>query len=130
MKSSAYIRHTTAAIETYSLQRKTTTTRILAITPLQYRKATPTYNMCQYQMIDEHDRLTTTVELLHAASMNNEPVDIYRLHNYFVTTDEREDDVADANEEVGAAFGYGPVGSGEVEDEAMPDDVAAWWVSK
>jgi hypothetical protein len=80
--------------------------------------------MCYLHTIDEHGRLLTTIELLHAAGQtSNEPVDLYRLHAYFVTTDEREDDVANANEEVGLALAYGHVGNGGAEDEAMPDAI-------
>jgi hypothetical protein len=122
METAAYTRPTSATIETYNSHGKTTNTRNLAPTQLQLRRSTP--NMCYLHTIDEHDRLLTTIELLHAAGqMSNKPVDIYRLHAYFVTTDEREDDVANANEEVGLAFAYGHVGNGGAEDEAMPDAI-------
>lgn len=57
--------------------------------------------MCRLVQISEHDRLEAVVELLHAAARaDNEPVNPYGLHDYLIATDEPEDDVADASEEV------------------------------
>jgi hypothetical protein len=83
--------------------------------------------MCHFKVIDEHDRLENIVALVHAAGrVNNQPIDLYRLHDYFVLTDEPEDDVADANEEVGLAFGYqsgdGGHARGEIEGENVERD--------
>jgi hypothetical protein len=83
--------------------------------------------MCHFKVIDEHDRLENIVALVHAAGrVNNQPIDLYRLHDYFVPTDEPEDDVADANEEVGLAFGYqsgdGGHARGEIEGENVERD--------
>ena len=79
--------------------------------------------MCPNLLIDEHERLAHVLDLVQNANRNpnSEPVDLYRLHAYFTPTDEVEDDVADANENVGLAFGYGPVDLGEYEfaDEEM-----------
>lgn len=52
--------------------------------------------------------------------MRQEPIDLYHVHDYFtVSPDEPEDDVANANENVGIEFGYGrpDVGEFELEDE-------------
>jgi hypothetical protein len=83
--------------------------------------------MCHFKVIDEHDRLENIVALVHAAGrVNNQPIDLYRLHDYFILTDEPEDDVADANEEVGLAFGYqsgdGGHARGEIEGENVERD--------
>lgn len=82
--------------------------------------------MCIHKTIDEHDRLETIVELVHEAShANDHPIDLYRVRDYLLTTDEPEDDVAEANHQVGAAFGHGFHDDEEVEDEDedMPDAI-------
>jgi hypothetical protein len=84
--------------------------------------------MCHFKTIDEHDRLESIVALIHAAGhINNQPIDFYRLHDDFILTDEPEDEVADANEEVGLAFGYGLRDGGHggtgVEGEVEWDDI-------
>jgi hypothetical protein len=83
--------------------------------------------MCHFKIIDEHHRLENIVALIHAAGrVNNQPIDLYRLHDYFILTDEPEDDVADANDEVGLAFGYqlgeGGHARGEIEGEHVERD--------
>jgi hypothetical protein len=93
--------------------------------------------MCHFKVIDEHDRLENIVALVHAAGrVNNQPIDLYRLHDYFVLTDEPEDDVADANEEVGLAFGYqsgdggharGEIEGGNVERDAIEEFLDGTW---
>ena len=79
--------------------------------------------MCPDLVIDEHERLATVVELVHNANRNtnNEPIDFYRLHAYLTPTDEIEDDVADANQNVGSDFGYGrpDLGEYDLEGEVM-----------
>jgi hypothetical protein len=84
--------------------------------------------MCHFKVIDEHDRLENIVALVHAAGrVNNQPIDLYRLHDYFILTDEPEDDVADANEEVRLAFGTqlgdGGHAGGEIEGEVERDAI-------
>jgi hypothetical protein len=64
--------------------------------------------MCPNQQIPELSRLETVIEIIHMDSQeHNEPIDFYRLHDCFATTDEPEDDVADENHNVGWEFGYG-----------------------
>lgn len=65
--------------------------------------------MCPTETIPELSRLETVIEIIHVESQAhpNEPIDLYRLHDYFTTTDEPEDDVADENYNVGWEFGYG-----------------------
>lgn len=79
--------------------------------------------MCPTHQIDEPTRLAAVIELVHNASRNstNDPIDLYRLHDYFTPTDEPEDDVADANQNVGYDFGYDRPDLGEYEfvDEEM-----------
>jgi hypothetical protein len=84
--------------------------------------------MCRSQVIDEHDRLENIVALIHSAGrINNQPIDLYRLHDYFILTDEPEDEVSDANDEVGLAFGYqhsdGGHARGEAEGELERDNI-------
>jgi hypothetical protein len=65
--------------------------------------------MCPTQQIPELSRLETVIEIIHVESQAhpNEAIDLYRLHDYFTTTDEPEDDVADENYYIGWEFGYG-----------------------
>jgi hypothetical protein len=84
--------------------------------------------MCHFQVIDEHDRLENIAALIHASGrINNQPIDLYRLHDYFILTDEPEDEVSDANDEVGLAFGYqhsdGGHARGEAEGELERDNI-------
>jgi hypothetical protein len=66
------------------------------------------HSMCPNQQIPELSRLETVIEIIHMDSQeHNEPIDFYRLHDCFATTDEPEDDVADENHNVGWEFGYG-----------------------
>ncbi|KAM0710464.1 hypothetical protein Q7P35_002827 [Cladosporium inversicolor] len=75
--------------------------------------------MCNNRTISEPNRLEAVIQFLHIANqVRNEPIDLYHLHDYFtVSPDEPEDDVADANENVGIEFGYGRPNLGEFEFE-------------
>jgi len=76
--------------------------------------------MCPNRQIDSPIHLPAVIELVHNANRpgsNNDPIDLYRLHARFTPTDEPEDDVADANANVGYDFGYGRPDLGEYEFE-------------